>query len=35
MKKQWEKYQKNNFYAEEIKYEDLIESIKNIGQLLL
>ena len=34
MKKQWEKYQKNNFYAEEIKYEDLIESIKNIGQLL-
>lgn len=34
MKKQWEKYQKNNFYAEDIKYEDLIESIKNVGRLL-
>lgn len=34
MKKQWEKYQKDNFYAEDIKYEDLIESIKNIGQLV-
>lgn len=34
MKKQWEKYQKDNFYAEDIKYEDLIESITNIGQLV-
>lgn len=34
MKKQWEKYKKDNFYAEDIKYEDLIESIKNIGQLV-
>ena len=34
MKKQWEKYQKDNFYAEDIKYEDLIESIKNIGQFI-
>ena len=25
MKKQWERYQKNNFYAEGIEYKDLIE----------
>ena len=34
MKKQWERYQKNNFYAEGIKYEDLIKSLKRIGQVL-
>lgn len=34
MKKQWERYQKNNFYAKEIKYEDLIESLKQIGKIL-
>lgn len=34
MKKQWEKYQKNNFYAEGIKYSDLIESLKKVGQVL-
>lgn len=26
MKKQWEKYQKNNFYSKGIDYKDLIES---------
>ena len=35
MKKQWERYQKNNFYAKEIKYEDLIESLKQVGKILL
>ena len=34
MKKQWERYQKNNFYAQDIKYEDLIESLKQIGKIL-
>lgn len=34
MKNQWKRYQKNNFYAEGIKYEDLIESIKEIGNVL-
>ena len=35
MKRQWERYKKNNFYAKEIKYEDLIESLKQVGKLLL
>ena len=34
MKKQWERYQKNNFYAEGIEYKDLIESLNKIGQIL-
>lgn len=34
MKKQWERYQKNNFYAKDIKYENLIESLKEIGKIL-
>ena len=34
MKKQWERYQKNNFYAKEIKYEDLIKSLNQIGKIL-
>lgn len=34
MKKQWERYQKDNFYAKDIKYEDLIESLKLIGKIL-
>ena len=34
MKKQWERYQKNNFYAKDIKYIDLIESLKEIGKIL-
>ena len=34
MKKQWERYQKNNFYAEVIEYKDLIESLKQIGNIL-
>lgn len=34
MEKQWKRYQKNNFYAKEIKYEDLIESLNKIGKIL-
>ena len=34
MKKQWERYKKDNFYAKEIKYEDLIESLKQVGKIL-
>ena len=34
MKNQWARYQKNNFYAKEIKYEDLIESLNQIGKIL-
>ena len=33
MKNQWERYQKNNFYAEGIEYGDLIESIRTIGEI--
>lgn len=29
-----ERYQKNNFYTQDIKYEDLIESLKQIGKIL-
>ena len=35
MKKQWERYKKDNFYAKAIKYEDLIESLKQVGKILL
>lgn len=34
MQEQWKKYQKDNFYAREISYEDLIESIKKVGQVM-
>lgn len=34
MKKQWERYQKNNFYAEGIEYKDLIESLIKVGKVL-
>ena len=34
MKKQWERYKKDNFYAKEIKYEYLIESLKQVGKIL-
>ena len=32
MKNQWERYKKNNFYAEGIEYKDLIESLIKVGQ---
>lgn len=31
MQKQWAGYQRDNFYAIDIKYEDLIESIRKVG----
>ena len=34
MKKQWDRYKKDNFYAEGIEYTDLIEGIKQIGRTL-
>lgn len=34
MKKQWVKYQKNSFYAECIKYSDLITAIEKVGHIL-
>lgn len=33
MQNQWRRYQKNNFYAEGIEYEELLESIKKIGEV--
>ena len=33
MKKQWLRYQKNNFYAEGILYEELLESIEKVGEI--
>lgn len=33
MKNQWERYKKNNFYAEGIEYKDLIESIVKVGEV--
>lgn len=35
MKKQWKRYQKDNFYAKEIEYNDIIESLQKIGQVYL
>lgn len=34
MKKQWDRYKKDNFYAEGIEYTDLIEGIKQVGRTL-
>lgn len=34
MKKQWERYQKNNFYAEGIEYKDLMESLNKVEKIL-
>lgn len=34
LSKQWKKYQKNNIYATDIEYEDLIEDIEKIGNIL-
>lgn len=31
--KQWKKYQKNNIYAEDIEYDDLIQAIEEIGNI--
>ena len=33
MKNQWRRYQKNNFYADGIEYNDLIESLRIVGEI--
>ena len=33
MRQQWKRYQKDNFYAEEIEYKDLINSISKVGEI--
>lgn len=33
MRQQWKKYQKDNFYAEEIEYKDLINAISKVGEI--
>ncbi len=34
MKKQWERYKKDNFYAEGIEYDELMESLIKVGEVL-
>lgn len=33
MQRQWKRYQKDNFYAEEIEYNDLINAISKVGKI--
>ena len=33
MQQQWKRYQKDNFYAEEIEYKDLINAISKVGEI--
>lgn len=33
MRQQWKRYQKDNFYAEEIEYNDLINAIIKVGEI--
>ncbi len=33
MQRQWERYKKNNFYAESIEYRDLIDSLSKVGKI--
>lgn len=33
MQQQWKRYQKNNFYAEEIEYNGLINAISKVGEI--
>lgn len=34
MRQQWKRYQKDNFYAEEIEYNELINVISKVGEIL-
>lgn len=34
MRQQWKRYQKDNFYAEEIEYKELINAISKVGEIL-
>lgn len=33
MEQQWKRYQNDNFYAEEIEYNDLINAINKVGEI--
>ena len=33
MRQQWKRYKKDNFYAEEIEYKDLINAISKVGEI--
>ena len=33
MRQKWKRYQKDNFYAEEIEYNDLINAISKVGEI--
>ena len=33
MRQQWKRYQKDNFYAEEIEYKELINAISKVGEI--
>ena len=33
MRQQWKRYQKDNYYAEEIEYKDLINAISKVGEI--
>ena len=33
MRQQWKRYQKDNFYTEEIEYKDLINAISKVGEI--
>ena len=33
MRQQWKRYQKDNFYADEIEYNDLINAISKVGEI--
>lgn len=33
MRQQWKRYQKDNFYAKEIEYKDLINAISKVGEI--
>lgn len=33
MRQQWKRYQKDNFYAEEIEYDELINTISKVGKI--
>ena len=34
MRQQWKRYQKDNFYAEEIEYDELINAISRVGEII-
>lgn len=33
MRQQWKRYQKDNYYAEGIEYDDLMNAIRKVGEI--